>query len=96
METLSLSIPWEGNLNAARSTSWIRSKSVFFGSLSAFLIAAIGVCLPVNAQTASFHGAPAAAEQTKNPFAGKRVPRANRRRNRQHSGAGQGAHAERG
>ena len=73
METLSLSIPWEGNLNAARSTSWIRSKSVFFGSLSAFLIAAIGVCLPVNAQTASFHGAPAAAEQTKNPFAGKRV-----------------------
>jgi glucose/arabinose dehydrogenase len=29
--------------------------------------------LPVNAQTASFHGAPAAAEQTKNPYAGKRA-----------------------
>ncbi|MGA9569618.1 MAG: PQQ-dependent sugar dehydrogenase [Candidatus Acidiferrales bacterium] len=28
--------------------------------------------MPANAQTASFHAAPAAAEQTKNPYAGKR------------------------
>ena len=60
-------------MNAARSAGWMSSKSAFIGSLSAFLFAAIGVCLPVNAQTPSFHGAPAAAEQTKNPSAGKRA-----------------------
>ena len=31
------------------------------------------MCLPISAQTASFHNAPAAAEQTKNPYAGKRA-----------------------
>ena len=55
--------------SGARSSS---SKSAFIRALSAFLFTAIAVCLPVNAQTASFHAAPAAAEQTKNPYAGKR------------------------
>ena len=58
-------------MNAASSASWRSSKSAFSASRSAFLFAAIGVCLPINAQTASFHGAPAAAAQTKNPSAGK-------------------------
>lgn len=55
--------------SGARSSS---SKSAFIRALSAFLFTAIAVCLPANAQTASFHAAPAAAEQTKNPYAGKR------------------------
>jgi glucose/arabinose dehydrogenase len=59
-------------LDAASSASWRLRKSAFIGALSAFLFAAIGVCLPVSAQTASFHGAPAAPEQAKNPYAGKR------------------------
>ena len=45
---------WEGNLDPASSASWRLRKSAFIGSLSAFLFAAIGVCLPVSAQTASF------------------------------------------
>ena len=60
-------------MDPASSASWRLRKSAFIGSLSAFLFAAIGVCLPVSAQTASFHGAPATAEQAKNPYAGKRA-----------------------
>src|SRR5271170_473286 len=63
--------PWEGTLDAASRASWMSSKSAFFVSLSVFLFAAIGVCFPIAAQNASFHNAPATAEQTKNPYAGK-------------------------
>jgi glucose/arabinose dehydrogenase len=60
-------------LNAAGSTSRISSKSAFIRSGLTFLFFASGAGLPVNAQTASFHSAPAAAEQTKNPYARKRA-----------------------
>ena len=60
-------------MNAAGSTSWINGKAIFIGTLSAILFAATGMCLPVNAQNASFHGAPATAEQRKNSYAGKRA-----------------------
>jgi glucose/arabinose dehydrogenase len=63
--------PWEGTLDAASSASWKSSKSAFFVFVSTFVFAAIGACLPIKAQTASFHNAPATAEQTKNPYAGK-------------------------
>jgi glucose/arabinose dehydrogenase/mono/diheme cytochrome c family protein len=63
----------EGDLNAASSARWKSSKSAFIGSLSALLFAAVGVCLPVNAQTTPFHGAPGSADQMKNPYAGKRA-----------------------
>jgi len=58
-------------LNAVSNRS--RNSSAYNLILRAFLLllAAIGVCLPIHAQTASFHNAPAAAEQTKNPYAGK-------------------------
>ena len=49
------------------------SAYVLIRHLSLLLLAGIGVCLPISAQTASFHNAPAAAEQTKNPYAGKRA-----------------------
>jgi glucose/arabinose dehydrogenase/cytochrome c553 len=60
-------------LDAASSASWKSSKSAFLVSVSVFLFAAFGACLPIKAQTASFHNAPATAEQTKNPYAGKRA-----------------------
>ncbi len=59
-------------MNSASSARSSSGKSAFIRALSAFLFTATGVCLPVNAQNASFHAAPAAAEQTKNPYAGKR------------------------
>src|SRR5271155_5715201 len=63
--------PGEGTLDAGSSANWKSSKSAFYVSLSVFLLAAIGACLPIKAQTASFHNAPGTAEQTKNPYAGK-------------------------
>jgi glucose/arabinose dehydrogenase/mono/diheme cytochrome c family protein len=60
-------------LNVVRSATWKFSKTAFIGSLGVFLFAVIGACLPVKAQTASFHNAPATAEQTKNPDASKRA-----------------------
>ena len=60
-------------MNAASNAGWRSSASAFIGSPSAFLFAAIGLCLQVNAQNASFHSAPASAEQMKNPYAGKRA-----------------------
>jgi len=60
-------------LNAVRSGSRKNSGYVLVRSLFVLLFAAIGACSPVKAQTASFHGAPATAEQMKNPYAGKRA-----------------------
>jgi glucose/arabinose dehydrogenase/mono/diheme cytochrome c family protein len=59
-------------LNVVTRAIWQFSKPAFIGSLLIFLFAAIGARLPIRAQTASFHNAPATAEQTKNPYAGKR------------------------
>jgi glucose/arabinose dehydrogenase/mono/diheme cytochrome c family protein len=59
-------------LNVVTRAIWKFSKPAFIGSLLIFLFAAIGARLPIKAQTASFHNAPATAEQTKNPYAGKR------------------------
>jgi len=58
-------------LDAASRASWTSRKPAFFLSLSVFLFAAIGVCFPIAGQNASFHNAPATAEQTKNPYTGK-------------------------
>ncbi len=60
-------------MNSVRTGSSRSSAYVLIRHLSLLLLAGIGVCLPISAQTASFHNAPAAAEQTKNPYAGKRA-----------------------
>jgi glucose/arabinose dehydrogenase/mono/diheme cytochrome c family protein len=60
-------------LNAVASGKRKRSAYVLIRHASVLLLAAIGVCLPANSQTGSFHGAPGSAEQTKNPYAGKRT-----------------------
>ena len=60
-------------MNSVRTGSSRSNAYVLIRHLSLLLLAGIGVCLPVNAQTASFHNAPATAEQTKNPYAGKRA-----------------------
>jgi glucose/arabinose dehydrogenase len=60
-------------LNAVGSGNWKSGAYILIRHASVLLFATIGVCLPVNAQTASFHGAPPAAEQMKNPYAGKRA-----------------------
>jgi glucose/arabinose dehydrogenase len=59
-------------LNAVGSGNWKRSAYVLIRHASVVLFVASGACLPVLAQTASFHNAPAAAEPTKNPYAGRR------------------------
>jgi glucose/arabinose dehydrogenase/mono/diheme cytochrome c family protein len=59
-------------LNAVRSENWKSNAYVLIRCASVLLLAASGVCLPVTAQNATFHNAPATAEQTKNPYAGKR------------------------
>ena len=53
--------------------SWKASARVLIQLASLLLFAAIGAFLPVTAQNSSFHDAPATAEQTKNPYAGKRA-----------------------
>jgi glucose/arabinose dehydrogenase len=58
-------------LNVVISGSWKSSAYVLLRNVFVLLIAAIGGCLPVTAQNASFHNAPATAEQSKNPYAGK-------------------------
>ena len=60
-------------MNSVRTGSARSSAYVLIRYLSLLLLAGIGVCLPVNAQTASFHNAPDTAVQTKNPYAGKRA-----------------------
>jgi glucose/arabinose dehydrogenase/mono/diheme cytochrome c family protein len=60
-------------LNVVTRAIWKFSKPAFIRSLGVFLFVAIGALFPVKAQNASFHNAPATAEQTKNPYAGKLV-----------------------
>jgi glucose/arabinose dehydrogenase/mono/diheme cytochrome c family protein len=60
-------------LNVVRSGSRRSISYVLIGHVSVFLFAAISACMPLAAQNASFHNAPATAEQTKNPYAGKRA-----------------------
>jgi glucose/arabinose dehydrogenase/mono/diheme cytochrome c family protein len=60
-------------LNLVRTGRLRSSAYVSIGLLSLLLIAGVGACFPVNAQTASFHNAPETAVQTKNPYAGKRA-----------------------
>jgi glucose/arabinose dehydrogenase len=66
-------IGWEKTLNVVITGSWKSSAYILLRIASAFLFAAIGACSPVTAQNASFHNAPATAEQAKNPYAGKRA-----------------------
>jgi glucose/arabinose dehydrogenase/mono/diheme cytochrome c family protein len=60
-------------LNLVRSGSRKSIAYVLIRHVSVFLFAAISACVPVAAQNASFHDAPATAEQMKNPYAGKRA-----------------------
>jgi glucose/arabinose dehydrogenase len=64
---------WEGTLDAASNARSNSSKPAFLAYLFAIVFAAIGAYSPVKAQTTSFHGAPATAEQAKNPYVGKRA-----------------------
>src|SRR3984885_11685423 len=63
---------WEATLNVVMSGSWNSHACVLLRNAWVLLIAAIGACSPLAAQTPSFHNAPATAEQTKNPYLGKR------------------------
>ena len=58
-------------MNVVIRGSWKTSARVLIQLASLLLFAAIGAFLPVTAQNSSFHDAPASAEQTKNPYAGK-------------------------
>jgi glucose/arabinose dehydrogenase/cytochrome c553 len=58
-------------LDVVISENWKRSAYVLLRNAFVLLSVAIGACLPVAAQNASFHNAPATAEQSKNPYAGK-------------------------
>ena len=53
------------------SENWKSSAYALLRNAFVLLSVAIGACLPVAAQNASFHNAPATAEQSKNPYAGK-------------------------
>jgi glucose/arabinose dehydrogenase len=61
----------EETLNAVRSGDWKKSGYVFARNLLVLLIVPAGACLPVTAQNAAFHNAPATAAEAKNPYAGK-------------------------
>jgi glucose/arabinose dehydrogenase len=61
----------EETLNAVRSGNWKKSGYVFARNLFVLLIVATGAYLPVTAQNAAFHNAPATAAEGKNPYAGK-------------------------
>jgi mono/diheme cytochrome c family protein len=65
-------IGWEATLNVVISGR-SNSRTDVLRSACLLLFAAIAACLPVTAQNASFHNAPASAEQRKNPYAGKRA-----------------------
>jgi len=58
-------------LNVVIRWSWEPSARSLIQLASVLLLAAIGACLPVTAQTSTFHNAPTTVEQTKNPYAGK-------------------------
>jgi len=60
-------------LNVVRNRSWKRHACDLIRHGSVFVFAAVGVCLPLSAQNTAFHNAPANAEQTTNPYAGKRA-----------------------
>src|SRR6202050_345602 len=65
-------IAWEATLNVVISGSWNRRTYALVRNASVLLFAATGACSALTAQTPSFHNAPATAEQTKNPYLGKR------------------------
>jgi glucose/arabinose dehydrogenase len=58
-------------LDVVISENWKSSAYALLRNAFVLLSVAIGACLPVAAQNASFHNAPATAEQSKNPYAGK-------------------------
>jgi len=60
-------------LNVVRHRSWKCRAYDLIRHASVFVFAALGACLPVIAQNASFHNAPATAAEAKNPYAGKRA-----------------------
>jgi glucose/arabinose dehydrogenase len=58
-------------LDVVISENWKSRAYALLRKAFVLLSVAIGACLPVAAQNASFHNAPATAEQSKNPYAGK-------------------------
>ena len=60
-------------MNVVRHRSWKCRAYDLIRHASVFVFAALGACLPVIAQNASFHNAPATAAEAKNPYAGKRA-----------------------
>jgi glucose/arabinose dehydrogenase len=64
-------VGWEATLDVVISENWKSRAYALLRKAFVLLSVAIGACLPVAAQNASFHNAPATAEQSKNPYAGK-------------------------
>jgi glucose/arabinose dehydrogenase len=64
-------VGWEATLDVVTSENWKSRAYALLRKAFVLLSVAIGACLPVAAQNASFHNAPATAEQSKNPYAGK-------------------------
>ena len=60
-------------MNAVRSGRSKTSAYILMQHTSVLLFVALGAWLPVIAQNASFHNAPATAAEAKNPYAGKRA-----------------------
>ena len=58
-------------MDVVTSENWKSRAYALLRKAFVLLSVAIGACLPVAAQNASFHNAPATAEQSKNPYAGK-------------------------